>query len=94
MYAKSIDAGSGIDALNFGSSRISGAFIGSVSAETVAANPGIGYMMMAASGSFNVPLVFAGLIMIATMGIVMYQIFALIERRIAFWALCSQEVVT
>lgn len=67
------------------------AFIGSVSAETVAANSGIGYMMMAASGSFNVPLVFAGLVVIAVMGIVMYQIFAVLERRVTFWALRSQE---
>jgi hypothetical protein len=37
------------------------AFVGSVVAETVASNRGIGNMMMIASSSFNVPLVFAGL---------------------------------
>ena len=32
--------------------------------------------MMAASSRFDVPLVFAGLVVIAVMGIVMYEIFA------------------
>jgi NitT/TauT family transport system permease protein len=70
------------------------AFVGSVIAETVAANAGIGYLMMAASGRFDVPLVFAGLVVIAVMGVVMYELFALLERRITFWATREHEVVT
>ncbi len=70
------------------------AFIGSVIAETVAANSGIGYLMMAASSRFDVPLVFAGLLVIAVMGIVMYELFAVLERRITFWATRAHDVVT
>ncbi len=70
------------------------AFIGSVIAETVAANSGIGYLMMAASSRFDVPLVFAGLLVIAAMGIVMYELFAVLERRITFWATRAHDVVT
>lgn len=70
------------------------AFIGSVIAETVAANSGIGYLMMAASSRFDVPLVFAGLLVIAVMGIVMYEIFAFLERRVTFWATRAHDVVT
>jgi NitT/TauT family transport system permease protein len=70
------------------------AFIGSVIAETVAANSGIGYLMMAASSRFDVPLVFAGLLVIAIMGIVMYELFAVLERRITFWATRAHDIVS
>lgn len=62
------------------------AFVGSVISETVASNLGIGYLMMAASSSMNMALVFAGLIVIGIMGVVMYELFALIERRTTGWA--------
>jgi len=70
------------------------AFIGSVVAETVASNAGIGYLMMVASAHFDVPLVFAGLVVIAVMGVVMYEIFAVVERRTTFWATRGEELVT
>lgn len=62
------------------------AFVGSVVAETVASNRGVGNMMMIASSSFNVPLVFAGLFLLAAMGVSLYVIFSLIERRVTGWA--------
>lgn len=68
------------------------AFIGSVVSETVAANSGIGWLMMTASGRFDVPLVFAGLVVVAAMGIIMYEVFAALERRVTFWATRAGEV--
>lgn len=62
------------------------AFVGSVISETVASNQGIGFMMMAASSRFNVPLAFAGLLVVGAMGIVMYEAAALAERRSTRWA--------
>jgi len=62
-------------------------FVGSVVAETVASNRGVGNMMMIASSMFDVPLVFAGLIVLAAMGISLYAIFAFIEYRVAGWAM-------
>ncbi len=62
------------------------AFVGSVISETVASNKGIGYRMMSASSKFNVPLVFAGLMVIAAMGVGMYEFFAALERRCTAWA--------
>ncbi len=62
------------------------AFVGSVIAETVASNEGIGYLMLAASAKFDVPLVFAGLLVIGVMGVAMYAICAWIERRMTGWA--------
>jgi len=67
------------------------AFVGAVVSETVAADRGIGYMMIAASSRFDVPLVFAGLIVVATMGVVMYVACALIERRYIGWAVRGVE---
>jgi NitT/TauT family transport system permease protein len=62
------------------------AFVGAVISETVASNVGIGYLMMSASATFRVPLVFAALLVIAVMGIAMYSVAALLEWRYAGWA--------
>jgi NitT/TauT family transport system permease protein len=62
------------------------AFIGSVISETVASNEGIGYLILAASARFDVPLVFAALTVIAVMGIAMYAVFAAVEGRMTGWA--------
>jgi len=70
------------------------AFVGSVVSETVGSNAGIGYLMLAANARFDVPLVFAGLVVIAVMGVVMYELFVAIERRVTFWATRGHEIVT
>src|SRR3954449_3114059 len=62
------------------------AFVGSVIAEIVAGNAGIGNVMLVASSSFTVPLVFAALIVVGMMGIGMYAIFAALERRFTSWS--------
>ncbi|WP_306030705.1 ABC transporter permease [Stappia sp. MMSF_3263] len=62
------------------------AFVGSVISETVAANAGIGHMMLAAQSQFNVPLVWAGLVALAVLGIVMYAMMAWLEMRMTGWA--------
>lgn len=66
------------------------AFVGSVISETVAANSGLGHMMSAAQSQFNVPLVFAGLVMLAVEGIAMYALMAWVEMRMTGWAHRSQ----
>src|SRR5256884_3720700 len=62
------------------------AFVGSVISETVASNRGIGNMMMIASAAFDVPLVFAGLFVLAALGVALYAIFSLVEARVTGWA--------
>jgi len=62
------------------------AFVGSVISETVASDRGIGYLMIAASSRFDVPLVFAGLLAIALMGVGLYAIAAVLETRLTRWA--------
>ncbi len=62
------------------------AFVGTVLSETVAANRGIGTVMMMASANFDVTLAFAGLFALALLGVLLYAVFALIERRVCGWA--------
>ncbi len=64
---------------------ISQAFIGSVIAETVASNGGIGYVILSASSNFNVPLAFLSLLVLAVMGIALYSIFVVLEKRFVHW---------
>ena len=62
------------------------AFVGTVISETVASNRGIGNVMMIASSNFDVPLVFAGLMILAFLGVALYAVFSLIESKITGWA--------
>jgi NitT/TauT family transport system permease protein len=62
------------------------AFVGSIVAETVAANKGIGNLMLVASSRFEVPLAFAGLLVTSVMGIGMYLVAEVFERRMTGWA--------
>ena len=68
------------------------AFVGTVLSETVAANKGIGTVMMIASGNFDVPLVFAGLVLLAVMGVALYAASSLLERRMTGWAQRKTEM--
>jgi NitT/TauT family transport system permease protein len=62
------------------------AFVGAIISETVASKRGIGYLMMAATSNFDTPLVFAGLIVTSIMGVGMYAVFAVIEKRTTYWS--------
>lgn len=67
------------------------AFVGTVISETVASNRGIGNLMMIASSTFDVPLVFAGLFILAALGVLLYALFSIIEHRVTGWAVRSDE---
>ncbi|MEM0907556.1 MAG: ABC transporter permease [Pseudomonadota bacterium] len=68
------------------------AFVGSVISETIAANSGIGYLLINATSRFDVPLYFAGLVVVAAMGVIVYSLFASIEGRFTGWATRGQSV--
>jgi len=67
------------------------AFVGTVISETVASNRGIGNVMMIASSNFDVPLVFAGLLILATLGVSLYVAFSFLEIRVTGWARRKDE---
>ena len=66
------------------------AFVGAVVSETVGANKGIGKLMLDAQAAFQVPIVFAGLLVLAVLGIVLYAATALVEQRFTGWAFRGQ----
>jgi NitT/TauT family transport system permease protein len=67
------------------------AFVGSITSESIAGSRGIGYLMQVASGRFEVPLAFAGLLTTALMGVAMYSISAVLERQMTGWAVRGME---
>ena len=62
------------------------AFVGAVVSETVGANKGLGKLMLDAQASFQVPIVFAGLLVLAALGIILYAMTAMGESRFTGWA--------
>jgi len=48
--------------------------------------------MLNASSRFDVPLVFAGLVVIAAMGVAIYAVFAAFEHRFTGWATRGQAM--
>ena len=62
------------------------AFVGSVVSESVAANYGLGNLMLQAQAQFQTPLIFAGLVALAVEGIAMYAVMAMLEARMTGWA--------
>lgn len=62
------------------------AFVGTVISETIASNRGIGNVMMIASSSFDVPLLFACVLILALLGVALYVVFSAIEGRVTGWA--------
>ncbi len=68
------------------------AFIGSVLSETVGGNRGIGFLMLSAGARNDAPTTFAGLFSIAIMGIALYALCAMVERRMTRWAFRGEIV--
>ncbi|MGO4664838.1 ABC transporter permease [Bosea sp. 2RAB26] len=66
------------------------AYVGSVIGEQNASNLGIGNLITRASADFNVPLIFAALIVLAVLGVLLVAIVDLVESRMTGWARRSQ----
>lgn len=62
------------------------AFIGAVISESVASNAGLGYLIVQATSSFDIPLAFAALLILAILGVVLYGFFVLLEKKVIYWA--------
>lgn len=68
------------------------AFIGSVIAETVGGNRGIGFLMLSAGARNDTATTFAGLFAIAVMGVLMYALCVAVEKRTTRWAFRGELV--
>lgn len=67
------------------------AFIGAVVAETCGASVGLGKLMLDAQAAFQVPVIFAALLVLSALGIVLYALTALVEMQFTGWAHRSQN---
>jgi NitT/TauT family transport system permease protein len=65
------------------------AFVGTTVSEMTAANEGTGYLLISAGSSTQMGLAFGGLVAIGAMAMLMYELFAIVERRATGWAHCS-----
>lgn len=70
--------------LNIGLALL-GAFIG----EFIAAEAGVGYIIIKASGLFNMALVFTGCIILMLMALLLYGVVFLIEKRFFKWQIAD-----
>ncbi len=70
------------------------AFVGAVISETIASNAGIGFLLLQASSQLRIPLLFAGVAVTAAMGVAVYGLFAIAERRLTSWSTRRTDVQT
>lgn len=66
------------------------AYVGSVIGEQNASNLGLGNLITRASADFNVPLIFAALLVLAVLGVFLVAIVDIVESRMTGWAKRSQ----
>ncbi len=73
--------------LIFGGMKISItlAVIGIVVAEFVAAQRGIGFLIVMANGLLDTPLMMAAIAVLSAMGLALYGLLAALERRVVYW---------
>ncbi|AVF42842.1 ABC transporter permease subunit [Pandoraea fibrosis] len=61
------------------------AVVGAVVGEFVGANSGIGYVLQVANGNFDLPLMFAALILLSLVGVVLFVLVDMVERVMIPW---------
>jgi NitT/TauT family transport system permease protein len=61
-----------------------------VVAEFVAAQRGIGYLIVMANGLLDTPLMMAAIAALSVMGLALYGAIALIERAVIYWQPASE----
>jgi NitT/TauT family transport system permease protein len=61
------------------------AVVGAVVGEFVGSNSGIGYLLQKANGNFDLPLMFAGLVVLSLIGVVLFIAIDVVERMMIPW---------
>jgi NitT/TauT family transport system permease protein len=61
------------------------AVVGAVVGEFVGSNSGIGYVLQTANGNFDLPLMFAALVVLSAIGVLLFFVIDLIERYTIPW---------
>ncbi|MGC3965396.1 MAG: ABC transporter permease [Rhodocyclaceae bacterium] len=68
------------------------AVVGAVVGEFVGANSGIGYVLQRANGSFDLPLMFAALVVLSLIGVLLFGLIDLVERYAIPWHASQRNV--
>ncbi len=61
------------------------AVVGAVVGEFVGSNSGIGYVLQKANGNFDLPLMFAALVILSMIGVILFVLLDVIERMMIPW---------
>jgi NitT/TauT family transport system permease protein len=61
------------------------AIVGAVVGECVGSNSGLGYVLQKANGTFDLPLMFAALVLLSLVGVLLFLVVELIERWLVPW---------
>lgn len=61
------------------------AVVGAVVGEFVGSNSGLGYVMQKASGTFDLPLMFAALVVLSSLGVLLFLLIEVVERWLLPW---------
>ncbi|MCG3208410.1 MAG: Riboflavin transport system permease protein RibX [Anaerolineae bacterium] len=67
------------------------AVVGAVVGEFIAADKGLGYLLVVANGYLDTPLMFAGIIALSALGIIFFFIVEVLERVFVPWRIADQE---
>ena len=69
------------------------AVVGAVVGEFVGSNSGIGYVMQRSIGTFDLPTMFAALVILALLGVILFWIVDRIERLVVPWHVSQREEI-
>jgi NitT/TauT family transport system permease protein len=67
------------------------AVVGAVVSEYIAANEGLGYLQLTASGILNTPLLFAAVIAMSILGLILFRVVQVVERLVIPWHVKKQR---
>lgn len=67
------------------------AVVGAVVAEFVNADAGLGYFIITSTAFFETPLAFSALILLSLMGILLFQLVVIVERRLFPWSAANAD---
>jgi NitT/TauT family transport system permease protein len=69
------------------------AVVGAVVGEFVGSNSGIGYVMQRSIGTFDLPTMFAALVILALLGVILFWIVDRIEKLVVPWHVSQREEI-
>jgi NitT/TauT family transport system permease protein len=69
------------------------AVVGAVVGEFVGSNSGIGYVMQRSIGTFDLPTMFAALVILALLGVILFWVVDCIERLVIPWHVSRREEI-